>query len=108
MRGLLAVVLMVALAACTRQVEVDSGPAPASGVALDVTNNASQAVNVYVVTGGNELFVGQVPANSTQRLPVSGVASGSSVTLRARLMDGTRTYARDNVMLTGTYSWRVP
>ena len=109
MKGLLAAALMFALSACAaRQVEVQTGETPATGVAIDLTNNASQAVNVYVTSGGNDILVGQVPANSTQRLSVSGVAAGSSVTLKARLVDGTRTYTKDNVLLSGTYAWQVP
>jgi hypothetical protein len=49
-----------------------------------------------------------VPANSSQHLPVSGVASGSNVTLKARTADGTREYTKSNVALSGTYAWQVP
>jgi hypothetical protein len=109
MKALLAATLMFALTACAaRQVDVQTGDTPASGIAIQLTNNASQAVNVYVTSGGNDILVGQVPANSTQQLPVSGVAAGSSVTLKARLVDGTRTYTKDNVLLNGTYTWQVP
>ncbi len=103
-----AVLLMAGVVACGRRVEVQTGAPPASGVSLQVTNNAGQPVNVYVTSGGNELFLGQVAPNSTQMLAVSGVASGSSVTLRARTADGAETYTRENVTLSGTFTWQVP
>lgn len=108
MKAMLAVLLLVGLIACSRGVKVETATPPESGVALQVTNNATQAVNVYVTSGGNDLFVGQVAPNSTQLLPVSGVASGSSVTLKARTVDGGPTYSKANVNLTGTYNWQVP
>jgi hypothetical protein len=108
MKAIVALALAVVVVACSRRVEVETGTPPASTVSLEVTNNATQAINVYVTTGGNELFVGQVAANSTQLLPVSGVASGASVTLIARTADGARAYTKSNVTLTGTYEWQVP
>ncbi len=108
MKAILAVLLVLAAVACSRPVQVQTGAPPASSVALQVTNNAAEAVNVYVTTGGNELFVGQVAPNTTQLLPVSGVASGASVTLRARTVDGGATYTKENVTLTANYNWQVP
>lgn len=108
MKFLFAIFLMAAsVTACSRQVEVETG-VPQSDVTLSVTNNATQAVNVYVVSGGSDIFVGQVSPGRTGNLAVQGVASGSMVTLRARTTDGTRTYSKDNVQLSGTYSWQVP
>ena len=110
--GALAALLLAGGAACTgRQVEVGTGPAAASTEAapvLRVTNSLGQAVNVYVVTGGAEMFVGQVGAQATQQLTVRGVASGAAVALRARQVDGRNVFERDNVVLTGVYEWRVP
>jgi hypothetical protein len=63
---------------------------------------------VYVVSGGNPIFVGQVSANSSQHLNVAGVAAGSVVTLRATTTDGSQTYTKDNVALSGMYAWQVP
>jgi len=55
MRVLMVSLSVLALAACgPRQVEVKTGPEPTAEVALHVTNNLSQAVNVYVVSGANE------------------------------------------------------
>ena len=114
MKRFFSVVLVAAaatLAACgPRQVEVRTGASPdaASAVGVRVTNNLSQGVNVYVVTGGSDLFLRQVAANSTETLDVRGVAPGSSVTLRATTVDGTRTYTKENVVLSGTYVWQVP
>jgi hypothetical protein len=93
--------------ACSRQVEVETG-VPQASTTLSVTNNANQAVNVYVVSGGTPIFVGQVSPGRTQDLAVSGVAEGSMVTLRATTTDGTRTYTKDNVQLAGAYAWQVP
>jgi hypothetical protein len=112
MRALVAV-LALALAACTgRQVEVGTGPASAAtqgSVSLRVTNTLSMPVNVYVVRNGTEMFVRQVGANATQEVGVQGVVAGETVTLRARQVDGVRTYERANVTLGGgVYEWRVP
>ena len=99
--------------ACSgRQVEVRTGPeAPATQntASVRVTNSLTQAVNVYVVQGGLETFVVQVAAQSTQTAAVQGVSPGATVTLRARQVDGGRTYERPNVSLgTGVFDWRVP
>jgi hypothetical protein len=101
---------MLALAACgPRQVEVKTGPEPAADVALHVTNNLGQAVNVYVVSGANDIFLKQVAANSVEHLPVSGVPAGSTVNLRAVTLDGTHTYTERNVTLSSAmYDWRLP
>jgi len=109
MRALLAVLLFAVVTACSgRQVEGRTGPQAAAEVSVRVTNNLSQAVNVYVASGGSDTFLRQVAANSTEELPVQGVAAGTSVTLRARTVDGTRTYSKDNVVLSGGVSWQVP
>jgi hypothetical protein len=112
MRAFVAV-LALALAACTgRQVEVGTGPEQAATqgtAALRVTNTLGMPVNVYVVRNGTEMFVRQVDANATQQLTVQGVEPGATVTLRARQVDGVRTYERANVTLGGgVYEWRVP
>jgi hypothetical protein len=110
MRALLAAFVIASAAACGgRQVEVRTGAQPAAAaVSVRMTNNLSQAVNVYVTSGGSDLFLRQVPANSTEELPVQGVAAGSSVSLKARTVDGTRTYSKDNVVLSSSNSWQVP
>ena len=81
---LLAATFAASLAACNRKVEVGSAPSPASGMAVNLTNNSSQPVNAYVTSGGADVFIGQVPPNSVKMLTVTGVASGRSVTLKAR------------------------
>jgi hypothetical protein len=109
MKAILAVLMLAMVAACgPRRVKVETGPAPSSEAALHITNNASQAVNVYVMNAGNKIFVGQVAANSTQHLPVSGVSNGTSVSLQATLVDGTKTFSKENVTLTGMTNWQVP
>jgi hypothetical protein len=114
MRRIATLALLALAAACTgRQVEVGTGPETAAAaegsVSVRVSNSLAQAVNVYVVTNGQEAFVGQVAAQSTQLLTVRGVAAGTTATLRAREVDGRRTYERENVSLAaGTLDWRVP
>jgi hypothetical protein len=102
------VLLVAAITACNRKVEVNTAPSPASGMAVHLTNNANQAVNAYVTSNGNDVFIGQVAANSEKTLPVSGIGSGATVTLKARTADGSRTYTKDNVSLTGSTDWTVP
>jgi len=108
MRILSMVLLVAAITACNRKVEVNTAPAPASGMAVHLTNNANQAVNAYVTSNGSDVFIGQVAANSEKTLPVSGIGSGATVTLKARTADGSRTYTKDNVSLTGSTDWTVP
>lgn len=109
MRVLMLSLSMLALTACGgRQVEVRTGPQPATDVALHLTNNLSQAVNIYVVSGSSDIFVKQVGSNSVEHIPVSGVAAGSTVNLRAVTVDGTRTYTKNNVVLNSMYEWRLP
>jgi hypothetical protein len=109
MRFVYTMLLAVAVAACGgRTVEVHTAPSQTQSIGIQVTNNLSQAVNVYVVTGGSDIFLRQVGANSTESLPVQGVAANSTVTLKATTVDGTRTYTRENVTLSGGYSWQVP
>ncbi len=103
-----AVLLVVATTACgPRTVDVRTAPTRAEA-SVRVTNSLAQAVNVYVLSGDNEIFLRQVPANSEARLPVPGVTAGSTVRLRAVTIDGSRTYTSDSVVLEGTYPWRVP
>jgi hypothetical protein len=108
---ILATVALSGGACGPRQVEVRTAtPAPAaeSGPALQVNNTLSQAVNVYVTTGGTDMFIRQVAASSSLRVPVQGVASGTTVTLKAVTADGTRTYSRASVVLSGTVSFPIP
>jgi hypothetical protein len=103
------ILLVVTAAACGgRQVEVRTAPSQTETIGIQVTNNLSQAVNVYVVSGGSDIFLRQVGANATESLPVQGIASGSTVTFKATTVDGTHTYTRPNVALAGGYSWQVP
>ena len=114
MRVSLLIAGLVALAACgPRQVEVKTAPEPAattnSQPSVQFTNNLSQAVNVYVtVTGGNELFLRQVAANTVEKVPVSGVAAGSTVTFKAVTVDGSRTYQSRSSQLSPLFLWSVP
>lgn len=109
MKLMLATLALVAVTACgPRQVEVRTGPQPVTEVTLRVTNNLTQAINVYVVNAGNDVFLKQVAANSAESMSVPGISAGTAVTLKATPVDGSRTYTRDNVQLTGLYEWQVP
>lgn len=103
-----AALLAVSVAACSRQVEVQTAPAPQSTATLHVMNNLSQAINVYVVSGGQDIFLKQVAARGQEGISVPGIAAGSSVNLRATTADGTKTYTKDNVVLTAMYHWELP
>jgi hypothetical protein len=108
-RALFALLLAVGAVGCgPRRVEVTaSDPGPAA-VQLAVTNSLEQPVNIYVVSNGAETFVRQVSAKASETVPVRGIAVGTTVTLRAVPVDGRNSYTRDNVVLSGTYSWQVP
>ena len=76
---------------------------------MQLTNNLSQAVNVYVnVSGGTELFLRQVPANTVEKVPVNGVANGSTVSFKAVTVDGSRTYQSRSAALSPSFLWSVP
>lgn len=108
-RGMVAAgMLAVLVGGCgPRQVEVRSSPQPQAESSLSVTNRLTQPINVYVVSGGTDTFLRQVPANTTELIPVPNLPAGTSVQLKARTADGTRTYSRDNVILQGTVPWEV-
>ena len=109
MRALIAAVMLTAFTACGgRQVEVKTGAAPEASATVHVVNNMTQAVRVYVVSGGSDIFLKEVPSHGAESMPVTGVAAGSTVTLKAVTADGTRTITKDNVMLTSSYHWEVP
>lgn len=107
--ALLALALATATACGGRTVEVRTAPTVVSELSVQVTNNLSQAVNIYATaTGSSELFLRQVPANTVEKVPVQGVASGTKVTFKAVTVDGSRTYQSRDVTLTGLYVWSVP
>jgi hypothetical protein len=60
------------------------------------------------VNAGTDVFLKQVPANDTESMNVPGIAAGSTVGLKATPIDGSRSYTRDNVTLTGLYVWQIP
>ena len=106
--SLAALVVFGAGACGKRQVDVGTGPATAAESAIHFTNNLPQAVNVYVVQSGTEMFVRQVAANTTEHLPVRGVSAGTQVLLRAVTVDGKSTFTSPPATLTSTYAWKVP
>ena len=106
---LLALALAAATACGPRQVEVRTAPTTATEQSVRITNSLSQAVNVYVTpSGGSEIFLRQVSANSAESVPVPGVASGTSVTFKAVTVDGARTYQSRSATLAGQFLWSVP
>jgi hypothetical protein len=109
MRAVAVAAVLVFVAACgPRQVEVRTAPTQSSEVAIHFTNNLSKAVNVYVNSGGSDLFIRQVSANTTEHLPVPGISAGTSVTLKATPIDGSTGYVKTGVTMTEMISWRVP
>lgn len=109
MRLLVSLLLLLAATACgPRQVEVRTAADLPPEAAILVENTLQQAVNVYVVYSGTELFLRQVPGRGSVRLPVRGVPTGRQVMLRATTRDGARTFTRENVLLDGTYRWVLP
>jgi hypothetical protein len=100
--------LAVITACGPRQVDIRTAPVTQAQVSVQVKNTLTQAVNVYVRTGGTDTFLKQVGANSSETIPVQGFASGTSVTLKAVTIDGAKTYSRDNVTLSGTYVFPLP
>lgn len=107
--SLLALALSLATACGPRQVEVRTAPTAATEQSVQVTNNLSQAVNVYVTaSGSSEVFLRQVPANTVEKVPVQGISSGATVTFKAVTVDGARTYQSRNVGLSGMFVWSVP
>ncbi len=107
--ALLALALATATACGGRQVEVRTAPTTATDMSVQVTNNLSQAVNVYATAmGSSELFLRQVPANTVEKVPVQGMTNGTKVTFKAVTVDGSRTYQSRDVTLTGLYVWSVP
>ena len=109
MRALLAGMLLVAVTACgPRQVNVETGAPSTASATVRFTNNDNSAVNVYVVNAGSDLFLKQVSANTTEDLPVAGIAPGTTVRLKATRTDGSKTYTSDSMALSATTTWRVP
>jgi hypothetical protein len=101
--------ILIAVVACgPRQVEVRTAPSQPTQNAIQLTNGLTQGVNVYVNYNGNDQFIQQVRANTALRLPVSGVPSGATVTLKAITVDGTKTYSKANIVLNGTVDFSVP
>src|SRR5205085_9365600 len=65
------IITMLAVGACgPRQVEVRTAPPAPAEVALQVTNNLTQSVNVYVTYNGSDQFVQQVRPGTSLKLPV--------------------------------------
>ena len=109
MRALLAGLALMATAACgPRTVEVQTGATPAAESRLNVTNNLTQAANIYVVHNGNAAFQVQVAPRATTVVEVRSAPAGSTVTLRAAPVNGGSNYEKSGVVLGGTYNWIFP
>lgn len=79
----LALVLVATTSGCAgRQVEVTTGPEPAADVSIRFTNNLTQAVNLYVASGGTDVFLKQVSSNSVENVPVRGLQRVPQLPLR--------------------------
>jgi hypothetical protein len=109
MRRIASILIGCSLAACSpRQVQVQTGTAPAAQATLEFSNHEAQPVNVYVVSGGTDLFLKQVAPNTTESLPLRGITIGSTVRLRAARADGTKAYSKDGVTVATAMTWSVP
>lgn len=106
----IALAVVAGTAACgPRQAQVSSAPSQPAQVSIQVRNTLSQAVNVYVNTGGgNDTFLQQVAGNSTATVAVPGVSPGASVTLRAVTLDGAKTYTRERATLSSNFTFSLP
>jgi len=103
-----AAVTTLGIGACgARQAEVRTAPT-SSESAIHFTNNLPQAVNVYVVQGGTEMFLRQVGGNTTEDLPVRGITPGTSVQLRAVTIDGKSRFDSPGMTLRSANTWKVP
>jgi hypothetical protein len=108
-RALALIAVFAGAGACgPRQAEVRTSPTQATGVSVQVKNDLTQAVNVYITAGGADSFLGQVSSKETKMIPVQGFASGTTVSLKAVTIDGAKTYSRDKVVLSGTYTFPLP
>ncbi|MDQ6925437.1 MAG: hypothetical protein M3154_04280 [Candidatus Eremiobacteraeota bacterium] len=107
--GLCPVLAIAPAVGCApRTVQVSNGPEPAAA-GLSFKNGLSTAVNVYVRgPSGNEVFVRQVPAGTSEALVMQGIAPGAHVSLRAAPVNGASGYTRDDVVLGNGASWTVP
>src|SRR4029078_3004033 len=99
-QGILVLAASGILAACSpRQVDGRTAPTHATDVSLQGNNTLSPAVNVYVTVSGSDTFLRQVGANSSATIPVQGVATGATVSLKATTVDGAKTHSRSNLAL---------
>jgi len=97
------------VAACgPRAATVGSAPSQPAQISIQVNNTLGQSVNVYVNVNGAETFLRQVAANSNVTIPVPGYPTGTTATLKAVTFDGSRTYSRTNVTLSGTFNFAIP
>ena len=106
--SLLVVALAFATACGPRQVEVRTAPTAPSTQTVSITNNLSQAVNVYIAGTSPETFLRQVPANTVESVSVPADIVGKTVTFKAVTVDGSRTYQSRSVAYTGSFIWSVP
>lgn len=76
-------------------------------ISVQVNNTLAQAVSLHVTVDGTDAFISQVPASSSQTIPLH-YAAGTVATLKAVTADGARTYSRPNIALTGVYKFDIP
>lgn len=82
-----------------------SGEAPV----LELRNDLTQAVNVYVrrETMQGELFLRIVDAGAVDTIRLRGFPLGRMIRLRATTVSGDRTVEQDTIVVRRTSSWRV-
>ena len=83
---------------------------PVEDASLVVTNGLDQAVNVYAFprSGVGEVFVGRIPARSTDTVRVRGLRSGARAWLRATPIGGGASFRRNATARVEGVSWRIP
>ena len=77
--------------------------------AIEIDNPLDRAVNVYVLASDRpiERFIGQVGAGVTRIIRVEGIATGTSVRLRAVPVDGVGEYRRADFVTGSSGTWRI-
>ena len=78
--------------------------------AIEIANTLTRGVNVYVLASDRpiERFIGQVGAGATRIIRVEGIATGTTVRLRAVPGDGEGEYRRADFVTGSSGTWRIP
>ena len=77
---------------------------------VEIRNTADIGVNLYMLprAGLREVFLGQVGPKRSRRIRVPRHTPGDTVWLRARPIDGSPEYVRNDVVLGREAVWQIP